>query len=70
MWQKIKDFFSKTVVQIVEIFVMILCAIGLVVGGWKGEDFHSLVDYVGSAIIAILTVIKFIKIIMHRVGGD
>ena len=70
MWQKIKDFFDKTVVQIVEIIVMILCAIGLVIGGWKGEDFHSLVDYVGSAIIAILAVVKFIKTIMHRIGGD
>lgn len=70
MWQKIKDFFDKTVVQIVEIIVMILCAIGLIVGGWKGEDFHSLIDYVGSATVAILAVIKFIKTIMHRIGGD
>lgn len=70
MWQKIKDFFNKTVVQIIEIIAMILCAIGLVIGGWEGEDFHSLVDYTGSAIVAILAVIKFIKTIMHRVGGD
>ena len=70
MWQKIKNFFDKTVVQIVEIIAMILCAIGLMVGGWKGEDFHSLVDYVGSAIVAILAITKFIKTIMHRIGGD
>ena len=70
MWQKIKDFFGKTVVQIVEIIIMILCAIGLAIGGWKGEDFHALIDYVGAAIVAILAIVKFIKTIMHRVGGD
>ena len=70
MWQKIKDFFDKTVVQVVEIIVMILCAIGLVVGGWQGEDFHSLVDYVGSAIIAILAVVKLTKTIIHRIEGN
>lgn len=70
MWQKIKNFFNKTIVQVVEIIVMVLCAIGLMFGGWKGEDFHSLVDYVGSAIVAILAIIKFVKTIMHRVGDD
>lgn len=70
MWQKIKDFFNKTAMQIVEVIIMILCAIGLIIGGWKGEDFHSLVDYAGSAIISILSVIKFVKTIMHRIGGD
>ena len=70
MWQKIKNFFNKTIVQVAEVIVMILCAIGLMVGGWQGEDFHSLVDYTGSAITAILAVTKFIKTIMHRVGGD
>lgn len=70
MWEKIKVFLNKTAVQIVEVIVMILCAVGLVIGGWKGEDFHSLVDYVGGAIIAILAVVKFIKTILHRNGGD
>ena len=70
MWKKIKDFFDKSIVQVVEIIVMVLCAVGLFVGGWSGEDFHSLVDYVGSAIVAILAITKFIKTIMHRIGGD
>lgn len=70
MWKKIKDFLSKPAVQIVEVIIMILCAIGLFIGGWKSEDFHALVDYVGCAIIAILAVVKFINTIMHRNGGD
>ena len=70
MWQKIKDYFDQTVTQIIEIIIMTLCAIGLVIGGWKGAGFHSFVDYVGGAIIAKVVIIKLIKIIMHRIGGD
>ena len=39
MWQRIKDFFGKTVIQIVEIIVMILCAIGLAIGGGRERIF-------------------------------
>lgn len=67
---KIKSFLNNIVVQIVEVVTMILCAVGLFVGGWEAQDFHSLVDYVGCAIVAILAIVKFIKTILHRNGSD
>ena len=70
MWQKIKDYFNQTVTQIIETIIMILCAISLIVGGWDGIGFHSFVDYVGGVIIATLAIVKLIKIVMHRIGGD
>ena len=70
MFEKLKVFLSNIWVQIVEVALMILCGIGLLAAGWKGEDFHSLVDFVGAAIIAILAIVKFVKSILHRNGGD
>ena len=69
-FEKLKAFLGNKITQIVEVVLMILCGIGLISAGWKGEDIHSLVDFAGAGIIAILAIVKFVKSILNRNGGD
>lgn len=66
MWEKIKNFFSNKIVKIVEIVIMVICAVGLIIGGIKTTDLQQVIDFVGAGIIAITALVEFIKTILNK----
>lgn len=67
IWQKIKDFFGNKTVQIIETIIIVLCTIGLVIGGIEVEGIKSILDYVSAFILAVVALYKIIaKIIMGK----
>ena len=67
IWQKIKDFFGNKTVQIVETIIIVLCVIGLVIGGIEVEGIKQILDYVSAFILAVVALYKIIvKIIMGK----
>lgn len=61
MFEKIKEFFNKKIVVIVEVVLLILITIGLFIGGYTSEGLKSLIDYVGTFVIGVVAFYKFIK---------
>lgn len=67
LWKKIKAFFNNKTTQIVEIIIIVLCTIGLVIGGIEVEGIKSILDYVSAFILAVVALYKIIvKIIMGK----
>lgn len=67
MWEKIKAFFANKVVQIVETVIIVICTIGLVIGGIQIEGLKQILDYVSAFILAVVALYKIIvKIILGK----
>lgn len=67
LWEKIKAFLSNKTVQIVETVIIVLCTIGLVIGGIEVEGIKSILDYVSAFILAVVALYKIIaKIILGK----
>lgn len=67
IWQKIKEFFGNKTVQIIETVIIVLCTIGLVIGGVQVEGIKSILDYVSAFILAVVALYKIIvKVIMGK----
>lgn len=67
IWEKIKAFFENKTVQIIEVIIIVLCTIGLVIGGKEVEGLKQILDYVSAFILAVVALYKIIaKIIMGK----
>lgn len=67
IWEKIKAFFENKTVQIIEVIIIVLCAIGLVIGGKEVEGLKQILDYTSAFIFSVIALYKIIyKIIMGK----
>lgn len=66
MWNKIKAFFEKKVVKIVEVIIMAVASAGLLIGGVNVETAAKIPAFVSGILMAIEALISFIQAITTK----
>lgn len=66
MLEKIKSFFQKKTVKIVEVVVMALASAGLIIGGVSTDTQSQIPAFVSGILMAIETLISFIQTVTTK----
>lgn len=66
MIEKIKAFFENKITKIVEICLILLCAIGLIIGGVTVETIAKVPALAGGIVLAVIAVIDFIRALVEK----